>query len=212
MEASPRRNRPFDPITGLKADMTGSKPKLSWDLPAMEPLTRQECLEDTVGYIVYRADSRDGEYYQASPLLFEPEWTDEDADPFAYNWYKVKVLDTGGYLSEFSEPVLAQKKFFSDIEPFIPDSSYEPTVPTPSPTPESTPEIKPSPTPSPSPSPSPTPAPSAAPTSSPAPTQTAIIPPKLENREDEYAFRFLRGTGEYTVQLSAAGSKPLSCH
>ena len=210
VEASPRRNRPFDPITGLKADMTGSKPKLSWDLPAMEPLTRQECLEDTVGYIVYRADSRDGEYYQASPLLFEPEWTDEDADPFAYNWYKVKVLDTGGYLSEFSEPVLAQKKFFSDIEPFIPDSSYEPTVPTPSPTPESTPEIKPSPTPSPSPAPSPTPAPSAAPTSSPAPTQTAIIPPKLENREDEYAFRFLRGTGEYTVQLSATGSRPLS--
>ena len=47
----------------------------------MEASDQARVPEDTVGYIVYRADSRDGEYYQASPLLFEPEWTDEDADP-----------------------------------------------------------------------------------------------------------------------------------
>ena len=53
-------------------------------------------------------DTENGTYYQASPLLFTNGWVDKTADPYAYNWYKVKVLDTGGYLSEFSEPILVR--------------------------------------------------------------------------------------------------------
>ena len=106
VEATPRRNRPFDPIDGLAGEIDGNKkPSLTWNLPKMAPLTTEQCLEDTVGYIVYRSDTKDGTYYQASPLLFDNRWVDEAAAPYAFNWYRVKVLDTGGYLSEFSEPI-----------------------------------------------------------------------------------------------------------
>lgn len=106
VKATPRRNRAFDPINGLTGEIDETmKPSLKWNLPKMSPLTEKQCIDDTVGYIVYRSDTKDGTYYQASPLLFTNSWVDETADPYAYNWYKVKVLDTGGYLSEFSEPV-----------------------------------------------------------------------------------------------------------
>ncbi len=106
VKATPRRNRAFDPIDGLTGEIDETmKPSLKWNLPKMSPLTEKQCIDDTVGYIVYRSDTKDGTYYQASPLLFTNSWVDETADPYAYNWYKVKVLDTGGYLSEFSEPL-----------------------------------------------------------------------------------------------------------
>jgi hypothetical protein len=109
VKATPRRNRAFDPIDGLTGEIDDAmRPSLKWDLPKMNPLTQEQCLEDTVGYIVYRSDTEGGTYYQASPLLFTNSWVDETADPYAYNWYRVKVLDTGGYLSEFSEPVLVR--------------------------------------------------------------------------------------------------------
>ena len=109
VKATPRRNRAFDPINGLTGEIDETmKPSLKWNLPKMSPLTEKQCIDDTVGYIVYRSDTKDGTYYQASPLLFTNSWVDETADPYAYNWYKVKVLDTGGYLSEFSEPVLVR--------------------------------------------------------------------------------------------------------
>ena len=126
VEATPRRSGPFDPIAGLKADTTKTQPTLSWDTPTMKNLDNQQCLDETVGYIVYRSDTKDGEYYQASPMVFEPEWVDEGADPYAYNWYKVKVLDTGGYLSEFSEPLLVRRPFTTIIKPFIPPLLIDP--------------------------------------------------------------------------------------
>lgn len=115
VEATPRRNGPFDPIGGLAGSFEGGKPHLVWNAAAMPHLTPEQCLETTVGYIVYRADRQDGVYYQASPLLFGRQWTDGDADPSAFNWYKVKVLDTGGYFSEFSEPVLVRLSFAPEM-------------------------------------------------------------------------------------------------
>jgi len=113
VKASPRRNRAFDPIDGLEGEINESqKPSLKWNLPKMYPLTPEQCLEDTVGYIVYRSDTENGTYYQASPLLFDNRWVDESADLNAFNWYKVKVLDTGGYLSEFSDPILVRQSIF----------------------------------------------------------------------------------------------------
>ena len=129
VEVTPRRNRPFDPIDGLAGKIIDNVPHLSWNLPKMAPLTPEQCLADTVGYIVYRSDKKDGTYYQASPLLFEPKWQDTEADIFAYNWYKVKVLDTGGYLSEFSEPVMVSLPYVSNIKPIIPDIPKEYEMP-----------------------------------------------------------------------------------
>ncbi|MDD4140356.1 MAG: hypothetical protein PHX81_09030, partial [Eubacteriales bacterium] len=120
VEATTRRNAPFDPIAGLKSDSLAGQPSLSWNPATMANLTWQQCREDTVGYIVYRSDTEDGEYLQASPLLLETKWTDGQADRYAFNWYKVKVLDTGGYLSEFSEPLLIRRLYMFALEPVIP--------------------------------------------------------------------------------------------
>lgn len=120
VEATPRRNRPFDPIDGLAGEIDGNTPRITWNAAKMSPLTPEQCIQDTVGYIVYRADQEDGTYYQASPLLFETRWADEGADPSAYNWYKVRVLDTGGYLSDFSEPLLLRRAFVSGLQIIIP--------------------------------------------------------------------------------------------
>lgn len=125
VEATPRRSRPFDPITGLQGEIKDDKPHLRWNPPTMPLLTLEQCRRDTVGYIVYRSDTRDGTYYQASPLVFETRWVDEDADPYAMNYYKVKVLDTGGYLSEFGEPVLVRKPFIPEMTTVIPEFPFE---------------------------------------------------------------------------------------
>ncbi|MGI6072388.1 MAG: hypothetical protein ACOX75_05185 [Lachnospiraceae bacterium] len=112
VEATPRRNRGFDPIDGLEFTIShGEFPSinLSWNEPRMEGLTPEQCLEDTVGYIVYYSTEKDGIYVQASPLLFSTGWSDYKTDRAATNWYKVRVLDTGGYLSDFSEPILARE-------------------------------------------------------------------------------------------------------
>ena len=129
IEATPRRNGPFDPIGGLTGKIVDIYPNLAWNAPTMKNLTEEQCREDTVGYIVYRSDKKDGTYYQASPLLFEREWIDKDADLYAFNWYQVKVLDTGGYLSEFSEPLLVRGPFASDLQTIIPDAVQEMTPP-----------------------------------------------------------------------------------
>lgn len=120
VEATPRRSGPFEPITGLEGSIEEGKPYLAWNAASMPGLTSEQCRETTVGYIVYRADQQDGVYYQASPLLFTTQWTDEDADPSAFNWYRVKVLDTGGYLSEFSDPLLVRISFASGLDTVIP--------------------------------------------------------------------------------------------
>ncbi len=112
VEATPRRNRGFDPIDGLEYTIShGDFPSinLSWNKPRMEGLTQKQCLEDTVGYIVYYSTEKEGTYVQASPLVFSTGWIDYEADRAATNWYKVRVLDTGGYLSDFSEPILARE-------------------------------------------------------------------------------------------------------
>lgn len=120
--ATPRRNGPFDPIDGLKGDIVNGMPTLVWNTPKMKNVSPEKCLEDTVGYIVYRSDTKDGTYYQASPLLFENKWTDMEADIIAFNWYKVRVFDTGGYLSDFSEPLLIRQAFVPpDMETVIPE-------------------------------------------------------------------------------------------
>ncbi len=109
---SPRRSEAFPPPTGLKGfvnEVAGNRPELTWDAAKDTNLTWKESREHTAGYIVYKSNTENGTYYQASELLTEAKFVDRDADPFAANWYKVKVLDTGGYLSDFSAAIKIQK-------------------------------------------------------------------------------------------------------
>ncbi len=121
VEGTPRRNGPFDPIGGVKAIIENARPSITWNPPKMVKagLTVEECIRDSVGYIVYRADTEEGPYYQASPLLFNTGWVDNEADIFASNWYSVRVLDIGGYLSDFSDPVYVSAKFTFSLRPTI---------------------------------------------------------------------------------------------
>ncbi len=128
VEASPRRSGPFDPIKGLTRDAAGDV-AMRWNQPTMKNLTPERCLEETVGYVVYRADSLDGEYLQVSPLLFDTAWVDEAADRYADNYYRVKVLDTGGYFSEFSEPLLIKDEKLFDLPIYIPTETPDMVAP-----------------------------------------------------------------------------------
>jgi hypothetical protein len=126
--ASPRKNQAFDAVTGLTGSVVASRPELNWTQAKDANLTWQESREYVAGYIVYRSTEENGFYHQASPLLPRPTWRDESADPYAYNWYKVKVVDTGGYLSEYSSPILVKGTppflfkpgTFLDIKPYLP--------------------------------------------------------------------------------------------
>lgn len=107
VSVSPRKGEPFPPVTGVTAqidDDTG-QPGICWN-PAKDPnLSIEESDEFIAGYIVYRSKTKDGEYHQASPFLTEEAYMDEEADPAAFNWYKVKVVDIGGYTSDYSSAV-----------------------------------------------------------------------------------------------------------
>ncbi len=112
VSVSPRRSEPFPPVTGLKGSVSaaaGNKPELTWNSAVDNNLTWKESREHIAGYIVYKSNTEKGTYYQASELLTDAKFIDRAADPYAANWYKVKVLDTGGFLSEFSEAVKIQK-------------------------------------------------------------------------------------------------------
>jgi len=130
VSVSPRKGEAFPPVTGLNAqiDSDTGQPEITWN-PAKDPnLSVEESAEFIAGYIVYRAKEQNGTYYQASPLLTSTGWIDNDADPSAVNWYKVKVIDIGGYTSEFSSAdsaggsrtfILPQSSIL--IRPVIPD-------------------------------------------------------------------------------------------
>lgn len=87
----------------------GGHPRIYWDSPRHPDLTVAGCQKLVAGYLVYRSNRENGEYYQVSPLI---SWntmyfTDMEASVEDENWYRVKVLNTAGYISDFSEPVRA---------------------------------------------------------------------------------------------------------
>lgn len=107
VSVSPRKGEPFPPVTGVTAqiDEDTGQPEIRWN-PAKDPnLSVAESEEFIAGYIVYRSKTKDGEYHQASPFLTEEAYIDQEADPAAFNWYKVKVVDIGGYTSDYSSAV-----------------------------------------------------------------------------------------------------------
>jgi len=62
----------------------------------------------------------------------------------------------------------------------------------------------------PSPSPTPVPTPTPAPSPEPTPTPVPRTPPEIEDADHDYTFVKLIGSGDYEVQIEAAGSKPIT--
>jgi len=121
-----RKGKSFPAVTNLKWEKSGDKPIIKWD-PAKDPnLSVKESKEYIAGYLVYRSNTKTGDYYQASGLIPNDtnSYKDVNANLTSDNWYKVKVVDTAGFISDFSEPILAK------VEPFniMPSGSYR-TVP-----------------------------------------------------------------------------------
>lgn len=98
-------------------------PTIYWDPPKDPNLTVQESQEymdyyindgdgprNTAGYLVYRSNTRDGEYFLVSGLITQTRaFTHVGASVFNDNWYKARVVDTAGYISDFSEPLYVKK-------------------------------------------------------------------------------------------------------
>ncbi len=117
-----RKGEAFPPVTNLSWENSGGKPLIKWYAAKDPNLTTKESKEYIAGYILYRSNTQNGPYYQASGLIpnDETSYKDENANLTAENWYKVKVVDTAGYISEFSEAVIAK------IEPknMIPNNKF----------------------------------------------------------------------------------------
>ena len=107
VSVSPRKGEAFPPVTGVSAkiDSDTGQPLISWNAAKDPNLTVDASSEFIAGYIVYRSKTQNGEYYQASPFTTRLGYLDVEADPAAVNWYKVKVIDIGGYTSDFSAAV-----------------------------------------------------------------------------------------------------------
>jgi len=108
---APRRNQAFPPVNGVSGtiDPDTDLPLLTWNAAKEPNLSWEKSRENIAGYIVYKSTSENGTYYQASALLTDTKFIDRRADKYAANWYKVKVVDTGGYISDFSVAVKIQK-------------------------------------------------------------------------------------------------------
>lgn len=107
VSVSPRKGEAFPPVSGVKAEIDSNtgQPMITWNASKDPNLTLEESQEFIAGYIVYKSKTQNGEYFQASPFINRLGYIDTEADPAAVNWYKVKVVDIGGYTSEFSSAV-----------------------------------------------------------------------------------------------------------
>jgi len=128
-----RKGRPFPPVTNLNWTTNSTNyPTIYWDPPKDPNLTVEESQEymenyifdgdrtrNTAGYLVYRSNTRDGEYFLVSGLVTQSTaFTHIGASVLNDNWYKVKVVDTAGYISDFSEPLYVKQD--NTLEDMIP--------------------------------------------------------------------------------------------
>lgn len=104
-----RQGEPFSPVTITNWTNDAGRPRIYWEGPRHPKLTPVQCQRLVAGYLVYRSNREDGPYYQVSPLIEwnTPYFTDMNARVGEENWYRVKVLNTAGFISDFSEPIQA---------------------------------------------------------------------------------------------------------
>lgn len=132
VEAVTRKSVAFPKVTGLRKNEgeDGNASYLSWN-PAKDPnLTTEESKEYIVGYIVYRSDRAAGPYHQVSTLLSDTQFFDAGADRYAEKYYKVKVVDIGGFMSGFSDYVMIKDEWtFVFFMPIITISKITEEIP-----------------------------------------------------------------------------------
>lgn len=105
-----RKGKAFPPVTNVRWQKSDNKPLIQWD-PAKDPnLTVKESREYIAGYLVFRSNTEAGDYYQASGLIPNDtnSFKDVNANLTSENWYKIKVVDTAGFMSDFSGAVMAR--------------------------------------------------------------------------------------------------------
>nr|MBP7175303.1 hypothetical protein [Thermoclostridium sp.] len=102
-----RKGKAFPPVQNVKAEIRENKAYISWDTAKDPNMTPLESMEHIAGYLVYRSNTKDGDYYQASGLITPMQnfFHDKYSNIYANNWYKVKVVDTAGFISDFSQAV-----------------------------------------------------------------------------------------------------------
>lgn len=131
-----RKGQPFPPVTNLRWERDDTLfPTITWDAAKDPNLSQKESNQylinemNTAGYLVYRSNERDGEYYQVSRLIGtilgakRPGFQDTHSSIEEENWYKVRVVDTAGYISDFSEPVLVGNKIHE-----VPEEMFQQTI------------------------------------------------------------------------------------
>ena len=104
-----RKSKPFPAVTGLKFKAVDCKAEISWNAAKDPNLSVKESQEYIAGYILYRSNEEKGTYYQASAMLpcNQLSYTDPNVNLTSENWYVVRVVDTAGFLSDFSQPLHA---------------------------------------------------------------------------------------------------------
>ena len=102
-----RKGKAFPPVQNVKGEIRENKAYIRWDSAKDPNMNLFESAEYIAGYLVYRSNTKDGEYYQASGLISPGEtfFHDMSSNIYANNWYKVKVVDTAGFISDFSQAI-----------------------------------------------------------------------------------------------------------
>lgn len=102
-----RKSKPFPAVTGLKFEAVDGKAVISWNAAKDPNLGVLESQEYVAGYILYRSNEETGTYYQASAMLpcDQRSYTDPNINLTSENWYVIRVVDTAGFMSEFSQPL-----------------------------------------------------------------------------------------------------------
>lgn len=102
-----RKGQPFPAVTGLKFKAVDGKAVISWNAAKDPNLSVLESQEYVAGYILYRSNEEKGTYYQASAMLpcEQLSYTDPNVNLTSENWFVIRVVDTAGFMSDFSQPL-----------------------------------------------------------------------------------------------------------
>lgn len=78
---------------------------VTWDHATSPYFTQEEMISKWIaGYIVYRSNRAEGPYHQVSGILSTTEFSDPSGSPYQSYHYRVKTVDTAGFITDFDSP------------------------------------------------------------------------------------------------------------